>query len=76
MSASYLVFPQIDPVIFSLGPIGLRWYGLMYLVAFALAWYLANRQARLPNSGWTEQQVSDLLFVGFLGVILESMLIL
>lgn len=70
MSASYFVFPQIDPVIFSLGPIGLRWYGLMYLVAFALAWYLANRQARQPNSGWTEQQVSDLLFVGFLGVIL------
>ena len=70
MSASYITFPQIDPVIFSLGPVSLRWYGLMYLVAFGLAWWLANRAAKKPGSGWTEQQVSDLLFVGFLGVIL------
>ena len=70
MSASYITFPQIDPVIFSLGPISLRWYGLMYLVAFGLAWFLANRAASKNNSGWTEQQVSDLLFVGFMGVIL------
>lgn len=70
MSASYITFPQIDPVIFSLGPVSLRWYGLMYLVAFGLAWWLANKAAKKPGSGWTEQQVSDLLFVGFLGVIL------
>jgi phosphatidylglycerol---prolipoprotein diacylglyceryl transferase len=70
MSASYITFPQIDPIIFSLGPVSLRWYGLMYLLAFALAWWLANRAAREPGSGWTEQQVSDLLFNGFLGVIL------
>lgn len=70
MSTSYFVFPQIDPIIFSIGPIALRWYGLMYLIAFAIAWFLANRQAQKPGSGWTEQQVSDLLFQGFLGVIL------
>ena len=70
MSASYITFPQIDPVIFSLVPVSLRWYGLMYLVAFALAWWLANRAAKKPGSGWSEQQVSDLLFIGFLGVIL------
>ncbi|MEO3865908.1 prolipoprotein diacylglyceryl transferase [Rheinheimera fenheensis] len=70
MSAAYITFPQIDPVIFSLGPVSLRWYGLMYLIAFALAWFLANRAAKKPGSGWTEQQVSDLLFIGFLGVIL------
>ncbi|MEH8021357.1 prolipoprotein diacylglyceryl transferase [Rheinheimera metallidurans] len=70
MSASYITFPQIDPIIFSIGPISLRWYGLMYLVAFGLAWWLANRAAKQPNSGWNEQQVSDLLFLGFLGVVL------
>lgn len=70
MSAAYITFPQIDPVIFSLGPVSLRWYGLMYLIAFGLAWFLANRAAKKPGSGWTEQQVSDLLFIGFLGVIL------
>ena len=70
MSANYITFPQIDPIIFSVGPISLRWYGLMYLVAFGLAWWLANRAASKKDSGWTEQQVSDLLFVGFMGVIL------
>ena len=70
MSPSYLVFPQIDPVIFSLGPLSIRWYGLMYLIAFVMANYLANRAADKPNSRWTRDQVSDLMFYGFLGVVL------
>lgn len=70
MSASYIVFPQIDPVIFSLGPVSVRWYGLMYLIAFLLANFLANRAADKPGSGWTRDQVSDLMFYGFLGVVL------
>ncbi|MAD01997.1 prolipoprotein diacylglyceryl transferase [Pseudoalteromonas shioyasakiensis] len=65
-----LQFPDIDPVIFSVGPLSVRWYGLMYLIGFALAMWLANRQAEKPNSGWTKEQVSDLLFYGMLGVIL------
>ncbi|MFN6970229.1 MAG: prolipoprotein diacylglyceryl transferase [Rheinheimera sp.] len=70
MSASYIVFPQIDPVIFSLGPLSVRWYGLMYLIAFLMANFIANRAADKPNSGWTRDQVSDLMFFGFLGVVL------
>lgn len=70
MSDNFLVFPHIDPVIFSLGPLSVRWYGLMYLVAFVLANLLANRAADKPNSGWTREQVSDLMFYGFLAVVL------
>jgi phosphatidylglycerol:prolipoprotein diacylglycerol transferase len=33
-----LVFPEIDPVIFGIGPLKVRWYGLMYVIAFLLAW--------------------------------------
>jgi phosphatidylglycerol:prolipoprotein diacylglycerol transferase len=29
-----LVHPQFDPIAFHLGPVAVRWYGLMYLVAF------------------------------------------
>ena len=29
-----LIHPQFDPVAISLGPIAIRWYGLMYLAAF------------------------------------------
>ncbi len=70
MSSSYFVFPQIDPIIFSVGPLSVRWYGLMYLIAFLLANWLANRAADKPGSGWTREQVSDLMFYGFLGVVL------
>lgn len=66
----YWVFSQIDPVAFSLGPLSVRWYGLMYLFGFAFAMWLAGRRANAPNSGWTRNEVSDLLFYGFLGVIL------
>lgn len=68
MANNYLTFPNIDPVIFSIGPISLHWYGFMYLVGFGAAWYLANR--RLYRTPWSKEQLSDLLFFGFLGVIL------
>ncbi len=66
----YWVFSKIDPVAFSLVPLSVRWYGLMYLFGFAFAMWLAGRRADAPNSGWTRNEVSDLLFYGFLGVIL------
>jgi len=68
--SQFLQFPQIDPIIFSIGPIALRWYGMMYLIGFIAAMFIANKAADKNNSGWTRDQVSDLLFYGFLGVIL------
>lgn len=70
MPQEYLTFPNIDPVLVSIGPLSIRWYGLMYLVGFAFALWLANRRADKPGSGWTREQVSDLLFAGFLGVVI------
>lgn len=68
MADNYITFPDIDPIIFSVGPISLRWYGLMYLIGFVAAFWLANK--RLHRTDWTKEQLSDLLFFGFLGVIL------
>ncbi|WP_026376378.1 prolipoprotein diacylglyceryl transferase [Aestuariibacter salexigens] len=65
---SFMQFPAIDPVIFSIGPVSLRWYGLMYLVGFIAAWWLANR--RMQRVGLSKDDVSDLLFWSFLGVII------
>lgn len=45
MSQGYLQFPNIDPVLVSIGPVSIRWYGLMYLVGFMFALWLANRRA-------------------------------
>lgn len=64
---SYWVFEAIDPVIFSIGPLAVRWYGLMYLVGFVAAFYLAK--SRMKRVGWNEDDIGDLLFWGFIGVV-------
>ena len=70
MTEQFLQFPIIDPIIFSIGPVALRWYGMMYLIGFLAAMYIANKAADNSQGVWTRDQVSDLLFYGFLGVIL------
>jgi phosphatidylglycerol:prolipoprotein diacylglycerol transferase len=64
-------YPEIDPVALALGPLQLRWYGLMYLVGFFGAWWLARiRVERLGLAGDGRQRVDDLLFYAVLGVVL------
>jgi phosphatidylglycerol---prolipoprotein diacylglyceryl transferase len=63
------VYPQPDPVALSLGPLQVRWYGLMYLVGFLAAWWLARRRAGQPGSTWTPTEVDDLIFYCAIGVI-------
>ncbi|MDX1677660.1 prolipoprotein diacylglyceryl transferase [Arsukibacterium sp.] len=80
MTSSYLNFPDIDPVLLSIGPLfgfgplNIHWYGVMYAVAFGIAYWLASRAAAKPGSGWSKEQVSDLLFFGFIGVIVGGRL--
>ena len=70
-----LVHPQFDPVAFSIGPIAVRWYGLMYLLAFALVIVLGKLRARRNLlTGWHPRDVDDMLFYGVFGVILGGRL--
>jgi len=65
-----LVHPQFDPIAIQLGPLAVRWYGLMYLVAFALLWAGGRwRIAHRPGSVWTVKDLDDALFYGILGTI-------
>lgn len=63
------VHPQFDPIALSLGPLSIRWYGLMYLFAFLAAGFLATYRARRPDSGWKPDEIYDLVFYAALGVI-------
>jgi len=63
------VFPEIDPVIFAIGPLKIRWYGLMYVIGFLLAWWLARRRCRRADAVVNPVQVDDLIFYAMLGVI-------
>lgn len=69
-----LLHPQFDPVAFSLGPLSVRWYGLMYLVAFVQFILLGRYRIRTLPSFLTIEQLDDLLFYGMLGVILGGRL--
>ena len=70
-----LIHPQFDPIALSLGPLAVRWYGLMYLLAFVAFLWLGKRRATTqPWHGLTPQQVDDLLFYGVLGVVLGGRL--
>jgi len=62
-------YPHIDPVAIHVGPLSIYWYGLMYIVAIFGAWGLATLRANKPHSGWTTDQVSDLIFYAAVGVI-------
>ena len=58
----------------SLGPIGLKWYGLMYALGLLSAWILGNYRAKSADNSWDKDQVSDMVFYGFLGVVIGGRL--
>lgn len=72
------VHPQFDPIAISIGPLAVRWYGLMYLLAFGAFYFLGRyRLARghfSRSSGLAVNEHEDLLFWGALGVVLGGRL--
>ena len=64
------VYPHIDPIAFSIGPVKVHWYGLMYLLSFILAGLFLRYQNKRLNYSWSNDKLLDLLFYGALGVVL------
>ena len=70
-----LVHPQFDPIAFSIGPLAVRWYGLMYLIGFVLFVVLGRHRARQNLlTGWHPRDIDDMLYYGVFGVILGGRL--
>ncbi len=67
-------YPYINPVALQIGKLHIYWYGLMYLLSFITAWFLARSRARRVDSPCTVEQVSDLIFYCAVGVILGGRL--
>jgi phosphatidylglycerol:prolipoprotein diacylglycerol transferase len=68
------VYPQIDPVAISiplpgLGTLDVRWYGLMYLMAFLIGWLGLRARAKQPWSRIKREQMDDVVFYAAIGVI-------
>ncbi len=64
-----LTYPDINPIALSLGPLKVHWYGLMYLLGFAAAYWLASMRTKKAGAVLTGEQVSDLIFYGAMGVV-------
>lgn len=72
-----LVHPLPNPVAFSIGPIPVHWYGLMYMFAFLCFIFLGRiriKQPHLQRQGWIAKNLDDMLFYGVVGVIVGGRL--
>ena len=72
-----LIHPMPDPVAFSIGPVHVHWYGLMYVLAFAMFVMLGRVRIRQPHIaalGWKKEDIDDMLFYGMLGVVIGGRL--
>jgi phosphatidylglycerol:prolipoprotein diacylglycerol transferase len=75
-----LTYPHINPIaisigpVFGLGPLRVHWYGLMYLIGFVVAWWLARYRSKQPGSTWSALDVDDLIFYCAIGVIVGGRL--
>lgn len=65
-----ITYPIIDPVLFEIGDIKVRWYGLTYVLAFILAWWVLTMLAKRRRFPVAAEKVADVLFWGILGVFL------
>lgn len=77
---SAIAFPAIDPVIFAVGPLAVRWYSLAYIVGIVLGWIYAKRlvtNGSLWPSGKSPVSVTDLddfLFWAVIGIVVGGRL--
>ncbi|MCB1691206.1 MAG: prolipoprotein diacylglyceryl transferase [Pseudomonadales bacterium] len=63
-------YPDIDPVIISIGPLAIHWYAISYMVGIGVVWWLLSRRVKARSLPWTGDDIADLAFYGMLGVIL------
>lgn len=69
-----ITYPAIDPVAFHIFTWPVHWYGLMYLVGFLGGWAVLSLRIRRSPRGFTQDQLSDIVFYTALGVIIGGRL--
>jgi phosphatidylglycerol:prolipoprotein diacylglycerol transferase len=69
-----LPYPNIDPVFLRIGPVQLRWYGLMYMLSFIIGFFVLRRFAKYRKLSLSTDDLYDLLFYLILGVMVGGRL--
>ncbi|ABK44388.1 prolipoprotein diacylglyceryl transferase [Magnetococcus marinus MC-1] len=65
-----IVFPQIDPVLVEIGPLAIRWYGMMYTLSFLIGWPLLKRRAAKVMPDLSVDHLGDIMVYTLLGLVL------
>ena len=64
---------KLSPVIFQIGPLSLRYYGMMYVVAFGTVYVLARYRLRTEKRfGFSRQQLNDIMTAMIIGLVLGA----
>lgn len=65
-----LAYPEISPIMFSIGPVAIRWYSMAYLLGILFAWWQASLRIKKYNLGLSKENCEDAAFAATLGIIL------
>lgn len=69
-----LAFPEISPIMFSVGPLALRWYSMAYLAGILFAWFWVKRNVAKYDWGLSNKNLEDLAFYLTIGIIVGGRL--
>ena len=59
----------VDSIIFSVGPVDVHWYGLMYVAGFVVCYGLGILRSRRTDLGVVRSDVYDVVFYGLIGAV-------
>ena len=75
ITTAALPFPEIDPIIFSIGFFHLRWYALAYLGGILLGWFMLKKITAKDGDPIGHPPLDSLINTGIIGIILGGRLV-
>ena len=69
-----MFYHTIDPVLFRIGPLEVRYYGIIYVLGFIIAYFMIQHLARKREMGLSKDDLSDLIFYELIGVVIGARL--
>ena len=68
-------YPRISPTAFRIGPLAVRWYGLMYLLGYIVGGWLAKLRSRRGLWTLTSEDVDSLIGHVLIGMLIGARLV-